>query len=256
MVSEQLAAISTVLHEARPRRGARAHGLPRLLRAAVRSGDLGLARIPRERLAAPSDAGWQASLIWSHPAHGPRPVSIGPALRCGLAGALTDRALHAACLATAAPVALPIYDLAEDLPRRVAAALGRSGLAPAFLELQIAERLLRRADVDIVLRLCELRDLGVGVALHRFGAGGTSLDLLRRLPLSGITLDPALIRNVPGDASSAAILRAVIAAAQAFDLPVTADGIETPAQLDFLRAAGCSFGQGALIGQNRGMTKP
>jgi EAL domain-containing protein (putative c-di-GMP-specific phosphodiesterase class I) len=130
----------------------------------------------------------------------------------------------------------------------LAEALELSGLAPERLELRLAEPDLAELGADELLGLCAVRDLGVGVALEHFGTGATSLALLRRLPLSTITLDAALSRHAPQDREDSAILRAILAATRALGLESVADGVQSEAQRQFLVSAGCDGAQGTLLG--------
>lgn len=130
---------------------------------------------------------------------------------------------------------------------QIGGALEHSGLAPERLELELSEIILTDVDLDTLLTLSVVRDLGVGVVLDDFGTGLASLRMLKRLPLSGLKLDVSLVRELPGNAEDAAIARAVIAAAHALGLNVSAAGIERENQLAALAGFGCDIGQGPLF---------
>ncbi len=134
-----------------------------------------------------------------------------------------------------------------NLLRQVGAALERSGLAAERLELELAEPILAEIDLDTLLALSVIRDLGAGIVLDEFGTGHASLRMLKRLPLSGLKLDVSLVREVPHNLEDAAIARAVIGAARALGLSVAANGIEHEAQCAALAAFGCDTGQGPLF---------
>ena len=138
----------------------------------------------------------------------------------------------------------------ETLPGLVATVLEETGLDPERLELLFAERVLAQAeqDLDLVLALSAIRDLGVGVALDEFGAELGNLAHLRRLPLSGLKLARSMVRALPGDREDAALVKAVILAARALSLTVVADGIESQSQVAFLSGCGCDDGQGNIFG--------
>jgi EAL domain-containing protein (putative c-di-GMP-specific phosphodiesterase class I) len=89
----------------------------------------------------------------------------------------------------------------------------------------------------------------VGVALDEYGSGFATLGMLKRLPLTAIKLDRALVRELQSNADDAAIARAIIQASRALGFIVIADGVETEAQREFLLACGCDEGQGGLFGQ-------
>jgi EAL domain-containing protein (putative c-di-GMP-specific phosphodiesterase class I) len=190
------------------------------------------------------------SCDWSCREWGLRPVE-----RDEFATGIGGWALRAACQAAAGwpGMAVSIGVAAPQLRdhaviAQVAEALDRSGLAPEWLELSLTEAAATTIDLDALLTLSALRDLGVGLALNDFGADATSLSLLKRLPLTGLKLARVLLRGVPADREDAAIARVVIEAAHALGLNVVADGVDTEAQLAFLACCGCDEGQGELFG--------
>lgn len=132
---------------------------------------------------------------------------------------------------------------------QVTEALEQSALDPERLELELTEAVLADLDLDALLSLFALRDLGVGLAVDDFGTGFASLGMLRRLPLSVMKLDRSLIRAVPGDAEDATIAGASIVIGHALNLTVVAEGVETEAQREFLSGQGCDQGQGYLFGR-------
>jgi EAL domain-containing protein (putative c-di-GMP-specific phosphodiesterase class I) len=130
---------------------------------------------------------------------------------------------------------------------QVAEALDVSGLPPERLELDLTESMLIQPDVELLLTLSAIRDLGVGIALDDFGTGYTSLGMLKRAPLTALKIDRSLVRCLPGEGDEGAILRAVVETGHALGLTVVAEGIETEEQLSFLTAIGCDEGQGFLF---------
>ena len=101
---------------------------------------------------------------------------------------------------------------------------------------------------DTVLKtLSQLRDLGIRIALDDFGTGYSSLGYLRRFPVDKIKIDRSFIRDID-NRDTAAIVRTVIGLGAELGITVTAEGVETEAQLDMLREAGCVEAQGYLIG--------
>ena len=146
-------------------------------------------------------------------------------------------------------VAYPAADLhAERMLSQVAASLAAAGLPAHRLELVLSEASLVALDGDGVLALSALRDLGVGLCADAFGTGTTSLTLLRRLPLTSLKLARNVVRALPQEREDAAIARAIIATAQAMELTVIADGVESERQRAFLAYCGCDEGQGPLFG--------
>jgi PAS domain S-box-containing protein len=131
--------------------------------------------------------------------------------------------------------------LEPGLPARLLDALKEANLQPGHLVVEITESsaikdLSRTIDV-----LRQLQDAGIGVVLDDFGTGYSSLAWLHQLPINGFKLDPSFIA---GGRRRPEILQAVFALARAFDLTVTAEGIETHEQCDRLRDLGCDFAQG------------
>ena len=102
-------------------------------------------------------------------------------------------------------------------------------------------------DVDETLRILrQLDELGVRLAVDGFGAGSSSFMCLRRFPIDAVKIDRSFVRDVPGDTGAAAIVRAIAGMAHSLNHAVAAEGVETPAQLQFLREAGCDEYQGYL----------
>ena len=125
-------------------------------------------------------------------------------------------------------------------------ALDASGLPPSALELEVTEGALLGDDGDLLLALSAIRDVGVRLALDNFGLEVASLSMLRRLPLTTVKIDRALVRELPDRHEEACIIAAVIGAAHAVGLGVVAEGIETEDQRALLAELGCDEGQGLL----------
>jgi len=94
---------------------------------------------------------------------------------------------------------------------------------------------------DVIERL---HRLGVKLALDDFGTEHSSMSRLRELPVQVLKVDRSFLRDIPGDAASAGIVRAIATLGAGLGMDVVAEGIETPAQLAFAAEAGCGFGQG------------
>jgi len=130
----------------------------------------------------------------------------------------------------------------------VARVLHDAGLGGEWLELEITERMLMD-DIDAVAAaLADLKALGVRIAIDDFGTGYSSLGRLKRLPIDRIKIDRSFVHGLPGDAGNAAIARAIVTLAQSLGLETIAEGVETEAQRDHLRALGCGQMQGLLYG--------
>ena len=121
-----------------------------------------------------------------------------------------------------------------------------SGLKSSRLELEITEAVLIRDDEAALAILHQLRGIGVRIALDDFGTGFSSLSYLKRFPFDKIKIDRCFIIGL-GDSSEAdAIVQAVAGLAESLSMTTTAEGVETPAQLDHVRRLGCTDVQGFL----------
>jgi diguanylate cyclase (GGDEF)-like protein len=134
----------------------------------------------------------------------------------------------------------------NDFASMVLRALGESAVPPTSLTLEVAESDAAQADSIATSALQALRDHGVRVAIDDFGTGYTSLSALRRFPVDALKIDTSFVRDLMHDQNDAAIAAAAIALARALGLAVVAEGVENPAQLEFLRAQKCELWQGYL----------
>ena len=96
-----------------------------------------------------------------------------------------------------------------------------------------------------------LRALGVHFSIDDFGTGYSSLSYVKRFPIGMLKIDQSFVRGLPGNADDAGITTAIIAMAHSLGLEVIAEGVETRAQLDFLRRANCQKIQGYLFSRPR-----
>jgi EAL domain-containing protein (putative c-di-GMP-specific phosphodiesterase class I) len=104
------------------------------------------------------------------------------------------------------------------------------------------------ADIDSALAvMAELRSIGVHLALDDFGQGYSSLSRLKHFPVQSLKVDKLFIDGLVDHAEDRAIVRSVVSLAGDLGISVTAEGIETPAQLDRVRKLGCDSGQGYLL---------
>lgn len=129
----------------------------------------------------------------------------------------------------------------------IARVLRESGLPPDSLILEITESLSPGNSGQIVDVLHELKRLGVRLFIDDFGTGYSSLSFLKRFPLDGIKIDCSLIAGLERDAHNQRLVAAIIAAGQALELDIIAEGIETIGQLGELRNLGSTQGQGYLF---------
>jgi diguanylate cyclase (GGDEF)-like protein/PAS domain S-box-containing protein len=132
----------------------------------------------------------------------------------------------------------------RNLLSAVRRALAEAELAPEHLGLEITESLLMANPLEAIRVLTVLSDMGIQISVDDFGTGYSSLSYLKRFPIHKIKIDRSFVRDVVSDKEDAAIVTAIIAMAHSLDCTVVAEGVETEAQLAFLRARGCDEYQG------------
>jgi diguanylate cyclase (GGDEF)-like protein len=198
---------------------------------------------------------------WSHPELGNvPPVEFVPlAESSGQIGALGEWILRRACFDAAAwqqvsatPPRVAVNVSATQLRERgfeqmVASALNDAALPASRLELEITETALIENIDQAVDILRKLRVNGVRISIDDFGTGLASLSYLKRLPIDQLKIDISFIRDVLHDPSDTQIVKAIINLGHSLDLEVVAEGVEHPAQRDFLVANGCDLLQGFLF---------
>ena len=135
------------------------------------------------------------------------------------------------------------------LPTTVRRILAEERMPAGSLEIEITENLMMRDPVLAGETLRALQALGVSVAIDDFGIGYSSLSYLKNFPLDVLKIDRTFIRDLGADAGDATIVEASISLGHKLGLAVVAEGVETQAQLDFLRASGCDRAQGYWLGR-------
>jgi diguanylate cyclase (GGDEF)-like protein/PAS domain S-box-containing protein len=135
-----------------------------------------------------------------------------------------------------------------DFVRRVRSSLARSGAVPNRLTLELAEATVLANVNQVLSKMRELKALGVRFSLDAFGTGLSSLSDMKRLPFDQLKIDPTFVRDTPQDDDNAALIRTIFALSRSLGLRVVAVGVETQAQLEFLRQLGCDAYQGFLLG--------
>jgi len=135
----------------------------------------------------------------------------------------------------------------KDLAEEVSAALRDTGLAASDLELEITESSIMDNLATAATVLTELERLGLRIAVDDFGTGYSSLSYLKSFPIHCLKIDRSFIRDIPGDENDTAIVRTIIALAGSLGLTVVAEGVETDAQLAYLRTNHCDQAQGYLF---------
>ena len=231
------------------------------LRRALEQGELRLLYQPVVELATGRVVGAEALVRWEHPALGLLPPAefIGLAEETGLVVPLGRWVLGEACReasdwphpspseAAKLCVNVSARQLAEAcFVAEVSEALAECGPGPDRLVLELTESTVAQG-TEMGRRLREVRRLGVGLALDDFGTGHSSLDRLRRLPIDILKVDHSFVAGLGRDRGSQAVVRAATTLADDLGMRVTAEGIETGAQAEHLRALGVDHGQGLFF---------
>jgi diguanylate cyclase (GGDEF)-like protein/PAS domain S-box-containing protein len=141
----------------------------------------------------------------------------------------------------------PRQFMSRKLVSTLLAIVREVGANPKHIELEITETMIMRNVEQSIETLSRLRSVGMQVAVDDFGVGYSSLGQLKRLPATSMKIDRSFIMNVPEDASSGSITEAIIAMAKRLKLRCIAEGVETRAQLEFLRVNQCEAFQGYLF---------
>ncbi len=229
------------------------------LRNAVKNQEFILHYQPQIDIASGHIVGTEALVRWQHPELGLIPPGkfIPLAERSGLVIPMGDWVLNEACRQAriwhdkghALMMAVNLSALQfkrGNLLETVTHALKRSGLPAELLELELTESILLQ-DVDVAIKtLRSLKDMGVKLSIDDFGTGYSSLSYLKRLAVNKLKIDQSFVRDLAADPDSAAIVRAIIQLGHTLQLTVIAEGVETDAQLTFLRNYGCDEAQGYL----------
>jgi diguanylate cyclase (GGDEF)-like protein/PAS domain S-box-containing protein len=205
--------------------------------------------------------GFEALVRWPHPERGMiSPAEFIPvAEETGLINPLGGLMLRRACADAAlwpddVRVAVnlsPLQFRVGNLLSVVMDALKQSGLPAKRLELEITETLLLEKSSQVLATLHALRALGVRISMDDFGTGYSSLSYLRSFPFDKIKIDQSFVRDLAANRDAQAIVRSIISLGIGLGVTITAEGVETEAELSCLRAEGCHEGQGYLFSHAR-----
>ena len=235
------------------------------LRLALEAGQIQCDYQPIVRLADGCIVGMEALARWEHPRRGRiSPAEFIPlAEDTGLIVPMGLQVMERACAQVRqwhdefGPLFVAVNVSARqfregDLARDCLAVCRRTGLPVSQLELEVTESAVmtdRRRALQVMKGLVEQ---GMRLSLDDFGTGHSSLAYLRRFPISKLKIDRSFVKNLPEDEDGLSIVNAIVALGKSLKVSVVAEGIETAAQDEALRAAGCDFGQGYLYGRPLG----
>ncbi len=245
-----------------------AHALDRLalesaLRGALRDDQFELYFQPQVDLGSGRVVGTEALIRWRHPLLGTvRPDRfIALAEETGLIVPIGAWVLRTACRQNQSwqragfgplrvGVNLSARQFSEpDLVQTVRQALDDTGLDAESLEIELTESVMM-ADVESAIETMRLlKGMGVTLSIDDFGTGYSSLSYLRRFPADVLKIDQSFVRDIVGSADGAAMVDAIISLAHGLRMHVIAEGVETLAQLDYLRGCGCDEVQGHIYGR-------
>ena len=232
--------------------------LERRLRRALRDGEFLLHYQPQVDIGTGKIVGMEALVRWHDPEVGLVPPSafIPVAEESGLIGPLSEWVLREACRQNKAwqdeglPAARVSVNLSarqfqqRDIAKHVMSILEETGLQPQYLELELTESAIMRNAEEAVTMLSELHALGIGLAIDDFGTGYSSLSYLKRFPVDRLKIDRSFVSDIGASSDDETITSAIIALGHSLHLQVIAEGVETAAQLEFLRERACNEMQG------------
>ena len=134
-----------------------------------------------------------------------------------------------------------------DYLQQVSKILMQSGLEVQHLELEVTERIAIDGNDEGIRDLLALKEMGVRLSIDDFGTGYSSLSYLKRLPFDSVKIDTSFVRDIQSDANDAKIVTAIIKMSHSLGFSVIAEGVETSAQLQFLKETECDEIQGYFI---------
>jgi diguanylate cyclase (GGDEF)-like protein/PAS domain S-box-containing protein len=237
------------------------------LRKAVENGEFVLHYQPKVQLASGRIVGLEALLRWERPGYGlvPPHVFIGSLEETGMIVRVGSWVIATACRqighwlqSSVGPMQVSVnvagrQFLEGDLDADVIAALEDNRVPPELLELELTESSLMSNTDRTINTLKNLKRHGVQISIDDFGTGYSSLAYLRRFPIDKLKIDIAFIREVTSNPDDAAIVLAILSMAHSLKLDVVAEGVETAAQLAFLKRNHCDQVQGYFFSKPLGL---
>jgi diguanylate cyclase (GGDEF)-like protein/PAS domain S-box-containing protein len=218
---------------------------------------------PKINLETGGIVGAEALIRWNHPDRGLiSPVQFIPiAEECGLILPIGHWVLRETCRQVrewidsglrVTPVAVNVSSLefrSEGFIQGLRNALRDTRLDPLYLDLELSETALMRHAKSSVVALKEFKGIGVRLSLDDFGTGYSSLGYLKWFPIDSLKIDQSFVHSITTDSADATIVSAMIAMAKGLQKRVVAEGVETEAQVNFLKAQNCDEAQGYYFGK-------
>jgi diguanylate cyclase (GGDEF)-like protein/PAS domain S-box-containing protein len=219
---------------------------------------------PKVNLQSNAVVGFEALLRWNHPTKGlqlPETVEeafkdyelaakIGELMQRAVASDLRNWAEAGIEFGRVSINAAPAEFLRGDYAERLLGVLAEHGVDPSKVEVEVTEHaLMKQGPEYVAAALATLKAAGVQVSLDDFGTGYSSLSHLRDFPVDLVKIDKSFVQQMNEDSEIASIVAAVVNLARSIEIEVVAEGVETPAQLELLRAMGCQLAQGHLFGK-------
>jgi diguanylate cyclase (GGDEF)-like protein/PAS domain S-box-containing protein len=233
--------------------------LENALRRAIERDEFRLVYQPKVQLSTGQIVGVEALIRWLHPTQGEIPplTFIAVAEEAGLMDPIGHWVLTEACeqahrwqeagMPLQVSVNLSAQQVKPGFVTEVQALIHRLGLPARYLELEITESLMM-GDVALSVEVISaLSDMGVDISVDDFGTGYSSLSYLQRFSITKLKIDKSFVDKITTDAGDAQIATTIIAMAHHLNLTVIAEGVETQAQLDFLKRLGCDQVQGYYL---------
>ena len=238
-------------------------GFESRLRQAMERKELSLMFRPKASVWTDQITGAEALLCWHNPDLGevPREQFIPAAEEAGLIVPFSEWMLYEACAiasqwqsSSASPlrVTVGVSSRQVDLTRLMLAirtALNGAGLSGDCLGVEFTESIFVDGPEENISALQGIKDMGVEISIGRFGTGHSSLSYLRSFPVDQIKIDQSFVEGIPVNADNAAIVASFIPMTHSLGMTVLADGVESDAQLEFLKDRGCDEYQGARLGK-------
>ena len=228
-------------------------------RLALKNEELRLHYQPRYRIEGTQLSGVEALVRWEHPVLGVQMPDqfIALAEETGLIIPMSDWVLLQACKdavkwqmpLTVSVNISPVEFRTQNLVERITLVLAAAGLPSSRLELEVTERVMIEDAHSALKIMTDLKALGVRLSMDDFGTGYSSLSYLRSFPFDGLKIDKSFIEDLTESTEGQSIVNAIVGLGRALSLTITAEGVETAAQLEQLRTFACDEAQGYFLGK-------